>query len=297
MNPINKPEFFDRVIKGRSKPVTHKNKKGYILSIKETENKSRYIILKKDNKVEAKKVVYYMHGGGYIMRMISMYEDFCYRFCDLRDDIEVVLLDYSLAPENKYPTQLNEATDVWNEITKTFKPEDIIVGGDSSGGNLSLALIHKLKKEMNVAPRAGFFFSPDTDLGLTAKSYFDNYRNDIMFGEKNGVLTKEKWEKFKNSKLYTAVIDETTDLKDPYVSPLYGDFTTFPKSFFNVGTYEMALDDSLRIVEKIKANGNEVELLNKEGMFHVYPINGSFTPEGKEALGKVDNFIIDSFKN
>jgi len=296
INPVQNPGFVDKVMKGRSKPVTHKYKKGYILSIMETKNKSRYFLLKKDNNVEAKKVIYYMHGGCYIMRGVSIYEDFCYRFCDLKDDIEVILLDYSLAPEYKYPTQLNEAYDVWNELTKTFKPEDIIVGGDSSGGHLSLSLIHKLKKEKNVAPRAGFFFSPDTDIGLTAKSYFDNYRKDIVAGDKNGTMTNELLEQFKKSTVFSAAF-ENVDTKDPYVSPLYGDFTTFPKSLFIVSNNEISLDDTLRVVAKIKENGNEVELLNKEDMFHAYPIIGSFTPEGKEALEKVNKLIMDSFKN
>jgi len=295
LNPIKNPGFVERVIKGRSKPVTHANKKGYTLELKETENKSKYIILKKDNNVEAKKVVYYMHGGAYLMRMISFYENFCYRYCDLREDVEVVLLDYSLAPENKYPTQLNEALDVWNELNKTYKPEDIIVGGDSSGGNLSLALTLKLQKEMNVAPKAGFFFSPDTDFTFSGKSFFDNYGKDITVGEYNGTLTEEKLEIIKNSEIYTGFLGEA-DRTNPYVSPLFGDYTTFPRSIFVVGGNEMTLDDTLRVVDKIKANGNEVELINKEGMFHVYSINGSFTSEGKEANAAVEKFIVESFE-
>jgi len=295
INPFVNPGFVERVMKGRSKPVKHADKKGYTLELKETENKSQYVILKKDNQVEAKKVVYYMHGGAYVMRMIGMYEDFCFRYCDLREDVEVVLLDYSLAPEHKYPTQLNEALDVWNELTKTFKPEDIIVGGDSSGGNLSLALILKLQKEQNVAPKAGFFFSPDTDLTFSGKSIFDNYGKDIMVGEKNVTLTQEKWEQLKNAEIYTCAIGDA-DRTDPYVSPLFGDYTTFPRSIFVVGGDEMTLDDTLRVVDKIKANGHEVELINKEGMFHVYNVNGSFTPEGKETNAAVDKFIAESFE-
>ncbi|OUM66976.1 hypothetical protein PIROE2DRAFT_20105 [Piromyces sp. E2] len=294
INPIKNPGFVDRVIKGRSKPVKHANKKGYILSIKETENKSRYVVIKKDNNVETKKVVYYLHGGSFVMRSIKMYEEFSYNFCNIRDDVEVYLLDYSLAPEFKYPTQLNEALDVWNEITKTFKPEDIIIGGDSSGGNLSMALIHKLKKEMNIAPRAGFFISSDIDMTFSGESFYTNYRKDIMIGEKNTTLTKEKWEIITHSEALTAVIGDA-DRKDPYISPLFGDFSSFPKSLFIISNNEMILDDTLRAVEKIKSNGGEVELFVKDGMFHDYPITGSFTPEGKEAINKMKKFILESF--
>jgi len=295
MNPITNPGIVQRIIKGRSKPEKHASKKGYILEFKETENKSKYIVLKKDNKVEAKKVIYYMHGGAYIMKMISTYEKFCFRYCKLRDDVEVVLLDYSLAPENKYPTQLNEALDVWNELTKTFKPEDIIVGGDSSGGNLSLALILKLQKEQNISPKAGFFFSPDTDLTFSGKSFFDNYGKDILVGEKNATLTPEKWEIIKNAEVYISVLGDA-ERTDPYISPLFGDYTTFPRSIFVVGGNEMSLDDTLRVVEKIKANGHKVELINKKDMFHCYSVSAGFTPEAKETNAAVDKFIIESFE-
>jgi len=294
INPIKNPGYVDRVIKGRSKPVKHANKKGYLLTLKETENKTKYVVIKKDNGVEAKKVVYYLHGGSFIMRMIKSYEEFCYNFCDIREDVVVYLLDYSLAPDFKYPTQLNEALDIWNEITKTFKAEDVIIGGDSSGGNLSMALIHKLRKESNIAPKAGFFISSDIDMTFSGESFYTNYGKDIMVGEKNGVLTKEKWEILSNSVHLTAVIGDA-DRKDPYVSPLFGDFSTFPKSFFIVSDTEMILDDTLRAVDKIKSNGNEVELFVKEGMFHAYPIMGSFTPEGKEAIEKIKKFILGSF--
>jgi len=293
-NPIKNPDFVEKVKKGRSKPVKHSHKKGYILSIKETKNKSRYIVIKKDNNVEAKKVVYYLHGGSFVMRGLSMYEDFCYNFCNIRDDVEVYMLDYSLAPEHQYPTQLNEALDVWNEITKTFKPEDVIIGGDSSGGNLSMALIHKLKKEMNIAPKAGFFISSDIDMTFSGESFYSNYGKDIVVGEKDCVLTKEKWEIITNSEALTAVIGDA-DRKDPYISPLFGDFSSFPKSLFIISNNEMILDDTLRAVDKIKSNGNEVELFVKEDMFHDYPVTASFTPEGKEAIEKIKKFILESY--
>jgi len=294
INPIKNPGFVNRVIKGRSKPVKHSNKKGYLLCLKETANKSRYVIIKKDSAVEPKKIVYYLHGGSFIMRSIKMYEKFCHNFCDISDDVVVYLLDYSLAPEFKYPTQLNEALDVWNEITKLYKPEDVVIGGDSSGGNLSMALIHLLKKEKNIAPRAAFFISSDIDMTFSGKSFYNNYRKDIMVGEKNCTLTKEKWEILSNSLVLTAIVGDN-DRKNPYISPLFGDFTTFPRSFFIVSSNEMILDDTLRAVEKIESNGNEVELFVKEGMFHDYPINGSFTPEGKEAINKIKKFILESF--
>ena len=280
--------------------------KGYITKVEETEKKSKYILMKKDNNVEAKKVIYYMHGGVYLYGLNNMYKAFGCVLCDLRDDIEVILLDYSLAPEHTYPTQLNEALDVWMELTKTFDPKDIIVGGDSAGGNLALVLIEKLKNYYNVAPGAGIFLSPWTDMTCSSESFYRNYTKDIIVGGTKGLLTKEMVEKMKNSITYSFI--GTAERTDPYISPIFADYSTFPKSIFFVGDEEMLLDDTLTVVKKIRENPeNQVEVIVKEGMFHVYPIIGSFSifntkhdrytiPEGKEGIERIKQFILDYYQ-
>jgi len=266
-------------------------KKGYKIIEKKTALKSKYLILSKDNNEIPKKVIYYIHGGSYIKELTTTYESFIYPFCDLRDDIEIVLLDYSLAPENVYPTQLNEALDVYNEITKYFNPTDIIIGSDSSGGSIALSLIQRLDK--NVFPKASFFISPWTDMTCSGKSYFTNYQKDTTFGDPNSSLTKEKLEEFKNSKLFSFIGD--SDRENPFVSPIFGKYFTFPKSLFIVGNDEMLLDDTLTIVKKIKENGNDVELINKEGMSHNFPLYINFIPEAIETYTRIKEFIVASF--
>jgi len=293
INCIRNPNVIENLKKGRTM-IKHIQKKGFIISEHVTEKNSKYVIIKKDNGVEPKKVIYFMHGGAYITGLLSVYEKYWYPFCNLRDDIEIVLLDYSVAPEHKYPTQLNEAIDVWFELTKTIKQENIIVGGDSAGGNLSLILINKLQKEYGILPKAGIFFSPWTDMTLSGKSIYDNYTKDVLSGDYDHPLTKENYEIYKNSEIFCFIGD--ADRKDPYISPVFDDYKIFPKSLFFVGGNEMILDDTLRVVDKIKQNGNDVTLINKEEMFHVYPIFASFAPEGKEALKIIQKFVLECFE-
>jgi len=269
-------------------------KNGYMLTKKETENKTKYIILRKESEEVIKNVIYYIHGGDYTNGLTTMYESFIYPLCDISDDIEVVLLDYSLAPEFKYPTQLNEALDVWNELINEFNSENIIIGSDSSGGSIALALIQKLKKEQNIAPIATFFISPWTDMTCSGKSYYTNYQKDTNIGDANSTLTEEKLEKLKNSERFSFIGD--ADKKDPYISPIFGDFTIFPKSHFIVGGDDMLLDDTLTIVKKIKENGNEITICNKEGMQHNFPLYLNFMPEGFEAFITIKDFIVDAFE-
>ncbi|KAG4101109.1 alpha/beta-hydrolase [Neocallimastix lanati (nom. inval.)] len=294
LNPLVTKDLVQTFRNANEKFLKDVIKEGYSIIRKETEKKVKYVIIKKDSNKPSKKIIYYLHGGAYLIRLTNMYQTFSYPLCDIRDDIEVVLLDYDPAPEQKYPSQLNQAMEIWNEITKEHKPEDIIIGGDSSGGNLGLALIHKLKNEQNVSPKACFFLSPWTDMTCSGESYYTNYQKDIQSGEANEPLTKEKENIIQHSDLFCFTGD--ADRKDPYISPLFGDFTTFPRSLFFVGSEEMLLDDTLKIVEKIKEKGNEVELVNKEGMFHIYPMYISYLPESREAYEKIKEFIADSFK-
>jgi len=294
INCVKNSNVIEKLSRGNNNGQ-HIQKKGYIVSEKVTENNSKYVLIKKDNNIKPKKVIYYFHGGSYIANLTTFYERYWLSYCDLRNDIAVVLLDYSLAPEYKYPTQLNEAIDVWNEITKTIKPENIIIGGDSAGGNLAIVLINKLQKEMNVSPKAGLFISPWTDMTISGQSIKDNYNKDILLGDKSQQINNEIFEKLKNADYFCFVGD--AERTDPYISPVFDDYNIFPKSLFFVGSDEMLLDDTLRVVDKIKQNGNDVTLINKEGMFHVYPISASFTPEGKEARRIIQKFILECFED
>jgi len=293
INPILHPNVIEKVkeYEKNSKDII---KKGYSIIRKETENKTRYVIIRKDSNKPAKKIIYYLHGGVYMLKLTNIYQTLSYSLCDLRDDIEVILLDYDVAPEHKYPTQLNQAYELWNKIIQNHNPKDIIIGGDSSGGNLALALILKLKKEDNISPKAAFFISPWTDMTGSGNSYFKNYQKDVLMGEKNSPMTEDKKELLKKSDLFCYIGD--ADRENPYVSPVFGDYTDFIKSLFVVGSDEVLLDDTLKIVEKIKEKGKDVELINTKGMFHTFPLYFKSIPEGKVAFERIKSFITESFE-
>lgn len=293
INPIRNPNSVEKIRDMTAKYEDDLPKKGYTIIKTENENHIKYWVIKKNTNKPAKKIIYFLHGGSYISGLNNMYETFSYPLCDIRDDIEVVLLDYDLAPEHLYPTQLNQAYELWNELSAKYKPENIILGGDSSGGNLALVLIQKLKDENCILPKAAFFLSPWTDMTGSGKSYYTNYQKDVQMGEKYHPLNEEKAEIIKSSQLFCFIGD--ADRYDPLVSPLFGDYTSFPKSLFIVGNNEMLLDDTLQVVEKIKENNNDVELIKGKGMFHIYPIHIKYLPESRKAHKRIREFISDAF--
>jgi len=277
----------------QEKPSNHKFNEGYNVTFKETENKSRYIILQKKSNEPIRKIIYLIHGGAYHGGLSSIYYNFSYTLCNLKDDLAVVLLDYSLAPEFKYPTQINEAYDVWNDLTTQYKPEDILVMGDSSGGNCSLVLIQRLVKENKELPKAAVIISAMADYTMSGKSMYTNYQKDFFFG-KNEPLTEEALEEFKKAPVNTDYYGDN-DPKDTTISPVLWDYTAFPKkSLFFVGGDEVFLSDTLTIVEKLKNNGIETECVIGEGMYHCYVIGTTWIPEINEAQTKLKSFILEN---
>lgn len=94
----------------------------------------------KSNTVKSERVIYYLHGGAYISGILSFYRNFVVDFYEASGGCEMILLDYHLAPEYAYPTQLNGALDLWDDLVgrQSYNPANIMVAGryERSGGKL-----------------------------------------------------------------------------------------------------------------------------------------------------------------
>ncbi|MBQ7521349.1 MAG: alpha/beta hydrolase [Clostridia bacterium] len=293
INPIIHPEMQQKM-KAMSDKYSHtKSRKGYTLECLKTAKGTRYQRLKKEGTTFSNKVVMYIHGGCYISGLTYNYRDFCTPFCDLSEGIEIILLDYSLMPEYKYPVQLNEAIDLWNELTKVqqIKPENIIVGGDSSGGNLTLALMLYLRDSGCSMPNSIFLLSAWTDMTASGKSYAVNYQKDVEIGDKNGLFDEHTRQTLLNSYLYDYIGD--TDRTNPYISPAFADYSGFPPMLLFAGEDEMLLDDTLTVYKKAKQAGVDIKLETQPKMFHSYVLYTDYMPESKHSYHTLNNFILN----
>ena len=241
------------------------------------------------------RLLLYFHGGAYISGLLASYRNLAPGFYEAASGCEVIYLDYHLAPKHCYPTQLNEALDLWEDLTtrQGYDPKQIIVGGDSAGGNLTLALLLKLRDLGKTMPRAAFCISAWADMTGSGQSFYYNYGKDVMFGDKGRTLTEERKERLLHGKMYCYIGE--ADRTDPYISPVFGDYHGFPPMFFTAGTHEMLLDDTLRIAEKLKACGVPVTCELQPGMFHIYVVFARFVPEGKISYQRLLTFIRDNF--
>ena len=226
------------------------------------------------------KVILQLHGGGYTGAVRNAYYVFAGLYNEVSHGCSVLTPDYRLAPENPYPAALEDAVASYQWLMdKGYFGEQIILGGDSAGGGLAMALCMYLKDHHMPMPCGIVAMSPWTDLTASGESYETNYEKDPLFGN-----TKE-------SLIYVNDYAGDHDKMDAYISPLFGNFKEFPPMLIQVGSIEMLLSDSVSVAAKARQQGVKVRLSVYEGMFHVFQMAYLNIPESKRAWAEVGKFI------
>ena len=193
--------------------------------------------------------------------------------------MDVLCFDYRLAPEDPYPAAVEDAMKAWNYLMLLgYGARDVILAGDSAGGNLALSLTLKLKAENRILPRGIVLMSPWTDLTSSGKSF--ETRADI-----DPVLNKEYIDRMIHA------YAEGMDLENALISPLFGNFEGFPPTYIQVGENEILLSDSLRLHKALVDANVSVKIDHFPGMWHVFQMSPFKT--AYEAMDKNAEFIFD----
>jgi len=223
------------------------------------------------------KVLLYIHGGGFISGSCLTHRMHVAKFaveCRMRS----LVFDYRVAPEHPFPAALEDCVKVYKWLLKEgYKPENIIVGGESAGASLTLTLLLALKDEAIALPKAAFSISPITDLSCSAKSFEYNAKNDVA--------PMGSWSVWTN--YYIA----GNDTRNPLLSPLFGNFEGIPPLYICVGSYEIHLEDCINVAKVARDHGVDVTLRKWEGMIHAFPLLTPLFPEAKQAFLEVCDFI------
>lgn len=226
------------------------------------------------------RVVLQLHGGGYIGAMRNKYRSFAGLYNELGRGINVFTPDYRVAPENPFPAALEDAVSAYERLIEMgCQPGQVVVAGDSAGGGLALALCLYLKEQGMELPEGLILMSPWTDLTASGESYETNFMLDPLFGNT------------RDSMIYNLDYIGDDDPKNPYISPIFGDFEGFPPMLVQVGSIEMLLSDSVVLAQKAKSAGVKVRLSIYEEMFHVFQMAELMLPESKRAWEEVGKFL------
>lgn len=231
------------------------------------------------NRAHMKKyVILYCHGGGYSTGS-SLYARTLTGKLAMSTSMDVLSFDYRLAPEHPYPAATQDAMRVWDYLMLLgYGARDVILAGDSAGGNLALSLTLRLKEEGRLLPRGLVLMSPWTDLTSSGRSHTTKAAIDP-------VLNADYLEEMIRN--YAA----GQELTDPLISPLFGRYEGFPPTYIQVGGNEILLDDAVMLYRKMLKANVSVKLDMFKGMWHVFQMSPFKT--AYEAMDRNAEFIYD----
>lgn len=228
-----------------------------------------------NHKHDKRHIILYCHGGGYTCGSIK-YARIIASKLSLNAGMAVMSFEYRLAPENPYPAALDDALTMWNYLMHMgYGAREIVLVGDSAGGNLALELALKLKSQGRMLPKGIVLMSPWTDMTMTGDSY--KTCKDV-----DPILTKEYIQtarysfvglndKFNDDEIKDFKIEDSDfNYADPKYSPVFAEFEEFPPFLIQVGSNEILKSDSYNLYEKLIRDSVTVTLEEYEDAWHVF---------------------------
>ena len=225
------------------------------------------------------RLLLHIHGGGYVYNPGEAGTLEAVLMAGL-GKFKVISVDYRMPPDAPYPAAMDDVTSVWKAMQSMQKPERMAVFGTSTGGGMTLALMLRAKAEGLPLPAAMGLGTPWSDMTETGDTYKTNEWLDNVLVSYSGYLTPA-------AKLYA----NGRDLKDPQLSPIYGDFTGLPPALLVSGTRDLFLSNTVRTHRKLRDAGIEADLHVFEGMSHAQYLAAPNSPETKAVFGEMTRFF------
>lgn len=237
-----------------------------------------YVLTPEGVEVDDPRVYLDIHGGA----LITGSGDSCRgmgAMAAVRNQMCTWSVDYRMPPDHPYPAALDDCMGVYRELLREHRPEHLVIGGSSAGGNLAAALVLRARDEGLPLPAAAVLSSPEADLTESGDSFHTNLGVDSVLSESL----------MPANLLYAG----GHDLEDPYLSPLFGDFSKgFPPTFLSTGTRDLFLSNTVRLHRALRNAGIPAELHVMEAAPH----GGFFgsSPEDAEIGREVRRFIDEN---
>lgn len=223
-------------------------------------------------------VILYCHGGGYTTGSCVYARTITTKLAS-STSMDVLCFDYRLAPEHPYPAAIEDGLKAWDYLMyQGYGARDVIIAGDSAGGNLVLSLVLMLKQKQRMMPRGLVLMSPWTDLTMQGKSHETRASIDPVLDESYLERSIGRYAPLQ-------------DLKNPLISPIFGDFSGFPPTYIQVGDNEILLSDATILHKKMISENVSVKIDVFPGMWHVFQMSPFKT--AYEAMDKNAQFIYD----
>lgn len=225
------------------------------------------------------KVLFYLHGGAYVIGSRRTHRQLVSHMAK-EAGVTAVIPEYRLAPENPFPAAIDDAVAVYRALLESgFKPENIVISGDSAGGGLTVATLLALRHAGDPLPAAAVLLSPFLDVTASGESATSRADKDPWFEVSDMAIVARYY------------CPDESKWRDPLVSPVFANVSGLPPMMIQVGDDEILLSDSTRLAEKLEAAGIDVELEVWPDMWHVFPMFVGKMPESHRAVEKIGAYI------
>ena len=234
-------------------------------------------------------IIIYSHGGSWVSGNLDTHDSVCRKLSQNTKAI-VISVDYRLAPENPFPTGLNDVYNVLQWASKNAKSINgnekfLAVVGDSAGGNLSAAvsLMARDKNGPHITCQALIYPSTNIyELNSQSWSYFSNDFN----------ISSEEMEKY-----ISLYVPQKEDRKNPYVSPLLAkDFKDLPDTLVITAEIDPLRDEGEAYCNKLKEAGVKAEVIRINGVTHGFITMDKITNKADEALNQIYSYLQTEFQ-
>ncbi|MBW2522963.1 MAG: alpha/beta hydrolase [Deltaproteobacteria bacterium] len=212
----------------------------------------------------------WLHGGGYVLCAPSTHRDLVARVARAVE-ARAWVVDYRLAPEHPIPAGLDDGHDAYRALlARGIAAERLLLGGDSAGGGMCLALMVRLRDGGEPLPAAAVLLSPWVDLEAKGATIASHERYDFLCGP---LLDQ-----------YARQYVGDGDRGDPVASPLYADLRGLPPLYVQTGGAEVLRAENEQLVERARAAGVDATLDLRPGFFHVTQGFSRLLPEARKAI-------------
>jgi acetyl esterase len=235
------------------------------------------------NMQAAQPTLLYLHGGGWIQGGIETHDGLCGALA-LQSGLRVISYHYRLAPENPFPAAPEDILTAYRaliegETVLSVAPEQLVVGGDSAGGNLTACLMHDLATADIDLPRAQLLIYPGVDARLETPSIRDLQDQPLL------PATRIDW-------YINLYLPEEQDRLDPRVSPIFSEtLSNQPEALIIAGGHDPLWDDAQAYAAKLTEGGVNAELLNYPGQIHAFMSLTKVIPQGNDAVDQTADWL------
>lgn len=248
----------------------------FISDMEEQTFEAMQVFTLNDQKSLKQKVILYIHGGAWTNQPLSLHWLFMDKMAQLLN-AKVIAPIYPKVPHFNHHDTFQKMLNFYKEILKTVESSNqLTIIGDSAGGNIALGLVQLLKQNHLPQPQDIILLSACVDMSLENPQILEYEEKDPMLASAGMEVITKIWAADK-------------DLKDPLISPIYGDFQGLGKITHFIGTHESLYPDAIKFDEQLTEQGIDITTFVYPQMNHVFVVMP--IPVALDAQQKIMNII------